>query len=582
MNNTTSLLAKTKKIFINEYYPNSIDNHNNINSAKNYTHHQIFSNLNNNINSNDNINKYLYNNKSNIQMNNEKILNINKSIKEGREKIERILSPIRPEIKKEEISHNEYNINNTMNQLNKIKTSYNINCLQINNEFIQLKNRMNKLILVYNSLYNFKQKLLNKEKELKKKEFNVNKIENEIKMKESIIKNKFGSFNNYINYETENLMNKYKNLKNYYQQRENELFIREEKIKEYEMIIKNIIETKEKQNQEKIKECINVGNSLEKKLENEKEKQIVKDIEIIEKEKENMEKERELLQYEKEQLQKEKMENIKFKKINQNKAKKLKKKEIKINNSANIKNEIYPYFDKNINNTFNSQNREGNINNSYFGNYRKNKTYIKNNKYNRKKLIIPIGLSYKSSRYNFTNPFILNNSNTNNKNDSLFQDSINKNNYSTIRFNEDSISHNYKMNNSYVHDNIYLLKNKSNSNSKRFSKLIPPPSSNYSQRKNKEIRKIDNDTLNLTSNRTLNLETKNKLNLNTTNESSIIGKEEENKSKYLELKSDINETFTEINSKIYETEKALLKIENQERKIKIIKDKLDKKIKNSS
>ena len=45
-----------------------------------------------------------------------------------------------------------------MQQLNKIKTEYNMNCLQINNEFIQLKNKKNKLILVYNSLYNFKQK----------------------------------------------------------------------------------------------------------------------------------------------------------------------------------------------------------------------------------------------------------------------------------------------------------------------------------------------------------------------------------------------------------------------------------------
>ena len=44
----------------------------------------------------------------------------------------------------------------------------------------------------------------------------------------------------------------------------------------------------------------------------------------------------------------------------------------------------------------------------------------------------------------------------------------------------------------------------------------------------------------------------------------------------------VNKSYTEINSKIFETEKALQKIENQERKIKIIKDKLDKKMKNSS
>ena len=89
-------------------------------------------------------------------------MNINKSIKEGKEKIENILSPIRPSIHKEEIDHQEYQINNKVNQLNKIKTMYNMNCLQINNEFLKIKNKKNKLMLVYNSLFNFCQKLLNK------------------------------------------------------------------------------------------------------------------------------------------------------------------------------------------------------------------------------------------------------------------------------------------------------------------------------------------------------------------------------------------------------------------------------------
>ena len=84
------------------------------------------------------------------------------------------------------------------------------------------------------------------------------------------------------------------------------------------------------------------------------------------------------------------------------------------------------------------------------------------------------------------------------------------------------------------------------------------------------------------TNRTMNLEQKNKLVLNTTNESIITGKEDDTKSKYLEIKSDFNETFKDINSKIFEAEKALQKIQNQERKIKIIKDKLDKKAKNQS
>ena len=575
-NNNENLFTRTKNLLINEDNPENIFIKNTFNSYNNYTHHPL--NYDFNVN---NTSNYLLSNKSNIQMNNKRILNINHSLKEGKEKIENILSPIRPEIKKEEIDHNEYQITNTMNQLNKIKTSYNINCLQVNNEFIQIKNKRNKLILVYNSLYNFKQILLNKEKELKKKEQKIKKKENEIKLKESLIKNKFGSFNNYINYETENLMNKFKNLKNYHQKREDELIIREEKIKQYELIIKNIIETKEQQNKEKIKECINLEKSLEKKLEKEKEKQIVQDIEIIEQEKERIEKEKKFLEYEKELIHREKIENLKFKKINQDKAKKLKKKEKEINESAIMMTNKYSYLDKsNVNYTFDSQ---INTNNSYFGNIHNNTSSNKNNKHqSKKKILIPIGLNYKSARYKFVNPFILNNSNKKKKEDSFFHDSNYKNNYSSIRITDDSISQNNKINNSYVHDNIYLLKHKSNSNSKRFSKIIPFPSNPSTSRKIRENKKIENENLNNTTNRTLNLETKSKLNLNTTNESSNMGRDENSKSKYLEIKSNFNEAFKEINSKIFETEKALQKIQNQERKIKIIKDKLDKKNKISS
>ena len=570
MNNDTNLYTKTKEFLNNDDIPedNIIQNTFNTHSITNNT----------NPNSDGKNNQYSYANKSNIQINNERILNLNKLINEGKEKIENTLSPLRPGIKKEEISHNEYQINTTMQQLNKIKTEYNMNCLQINNEFIQLKNKKNKLILVYNSLYNFKQKLLNKEKELKKKEFKVHKKEAEIKMKESLIKNKFGSFNNYINYETENLMNKYKNLKEYHQQREDELYKREEKIKEYEIIVKKILESKIDQNKEKIQECINLGNSIERKLEKEKEEQIVKDIEIIEKEKENIEKEKELLEYEKEKLKKEKLENIKFKKINKNKAKKLKKKENMINNNSKNIIDKYPDYDNN-NNTFDDLVNS----NSFFENAYNYKSFNIDNKYNnRKKFLTPIGLSYNSSRYKVPNPYNFKNSKNKKKEESFFNDSIYKNNYSSIRLNEDSISQNYKINNSYVHDNIFLLKNKSNSNSKNFSKLIPIPSNTNSFRNNKIHQKIDNDNSNIISNRTMNLDLKNKFNLNTTNESSVLEKEEENKSKYIEFKSEFNKSYTEINSKIFETEKALQKIENQERKIKIIKDKLDKKMKNSS
>ncbi len=306
-----------------------------------------------------------------------------------------------------------------------------------------------------------------------------------------------------------------------------------------------------------------MGNSIERKLEKEKEEQIVKDIEIIEKEKENIEKEKELLEYEKEKLKKEKLENIKFKKINKNKAKKLKKKENMINNNSKNIIDKYPDYDNNNNtfdNLFNS--------NSFFENAYNYKSFNIDNKYNnRKKFLTPIGLSYNSSRYKVTNPYNFKKSKNKKKEESFFNDSIYKNNYSSIRLNEDSISQNYKINNSYVHDNIFLLKNKSNSNSKNFSKLIPIPS---------------NTNSNIISNRTMNLDLKNKFNLNTTNESSVLEKEEENKFKYIEFKSEFNKSYTEINSKIFETEKALQKIENQERKIKIIKDKLDKKMKNSS
>ena len=148
--------------------------------------------------------------------------------------------------------------------------------------------------------------------------------------------------------------------------------------------------------------------------------------------------------------------------------------------------------------------------------------------------------------------------------------------------NEDSTSQNYKINNSYVHDNIFLLKNKSDFNSKRFNNLLPISSHNNSSINTKQYKKIENEKLNLISNRTMNLDIKNKFNLNATNENSTINKDEENKSKYLEFKSEFNKTYREINSKIFETEKALQKVENQERKIKIIKDKLDKKTKISS
>ena len=186
-------------------------------------------------------------------------------------------------------------------------------------------------------------------------------------------------------------------------------------------------------------------------------------------------------------------------------------------------------------------------------------------------------MNHHSARYQFPNLHNFNNSKNKKKEDSFFNDSIYKNNFSSIILNEDSTSQNYKINNSYVHDNIFLLKNKSNLNSNKFNNLIPISSHSNSSFNNNTFKKLDNDNLNSISNRTMNLDIKNKLNLNATNENSTINKDEENKSKYLEFKSEFNKTYREINSKIFESEKALQKVENQERKIKFIKDKIDKK-----
>ena len=132
MNNGTNLYTKTKELLKNDDNPD-------VKIIKNTF--STYNSYNPNPNLDTNNNQYSYTNKSNIQINNENILNLNKLINKGKEKIERTLSPLRPEIKKEEISHNEYQINTTMQQLNKIKTEYNMNYLQINNEFIQPKNK---------------------------------------------------------------------------------------------------------------------------------------------------------------------------------------------------------------------------------------------------------------------------------------------------------------------------------------------------------------------------------------------------------------------------------------------------------
>jgi hypothetical protein len=102
--NNSSLFTKTKQLFSlsNNIYPE-----NNI-ITNNYP---SISSINTDQNQkNDNF----YNNKTQLKMNNERISNLNKLIKERKEKIENILTPIRYDINREEIDYNDYQINNTM------------------------------------------------------------------------------------------------------------------------------------------------------------------------------------------------------------------------------------------------------------------------------------------------------------------------------------------------------------------------------------------------------------------------------------------------------------------------------------
>ena len=125
-------------------------------------------------------NNHSYDNKYYLQKNNEKIIKLNKSIQENKNIISNILSPMKADIQKEE---RDFQINSTLNELKNIKSIYNLNTIQLKNDFDKIKTKKNKLLLVYNSLYNFKQKLLNKEKEIIEREKNINKFEINLKTK---------------------------------------------------------------------------------------------------------------------------------------------------------------------------------------------------------------------------------------------------------------------------------------------------------------------------------------------------------------------------------------------------------------
>ena len=593
-----NLYSKTKKIFdtIDEnykYIPN--DKYNSFHPS----HEQ-------NINQN----KYFfkYNSKNNIsslnkdyilKQNNERIIGLNESIKEKKDKIENILSPIRFGEQK-----NENKSRNYLNQLNQIKSVYSMTSEEIQNEIIQLRNKKNKLTLVYNSLYNFKQKLLNKEKEIKEKESKIDKYEKDLKVNENIVKNNLETFNNYINYQTQNLINKFKNIKNYHEQKEKELNMRQQKINEYEMFIKNIIHQKENENKERIIQNINrnIGkvDAQNENEKNEKSEEMKKDIEIIKKEKEKIEKEKELIQLQKEQILYEKEENEKIRKQNDNIAQKLKQKEMYIN-QRNKMLEQYSDIDLNINNMFQTPIRDvcNYDNSTTIDNFYKNNSF---NNYinNKKKSLTPntfhsfkYKISYQNSeinKFNKDDSFISYNNNISNIKNNSVQLKDEKM-YQKVK----SVQKLMKKNkNNYVHDNIYLLKNKMNQtsdNSNLFTKInsfIPTQRRYNSTRLSNENVKGNNnsDFTNRTINLVGNISGNNTTNLfeYSNNKEKSQNLNDENKSKILlELKSnEYNDTCNDINKKIFEAEKALQLVKNQEIKIKMIKNKLDKKMKNSA
>ena len=561
------------------------------NQNKNNKYNINYSSLNkqrinqNNIYNNSN-NNYSLENEFILNESNERILNLNKMIKESKNKIDNLFSPFDADNEKEDIYNEENQITKVIGQLNQIKSIYNLNSIQLQNDLNQMKNKKKRLILVYNSLYNYKQKILKKEKEIKEKEYKINKYETKLKIDEKILKNNFNAFNNYINYKTQNFINKFNNIKNYHEQKEDELNSRESKINEYEMIIKNIITQEENQNKEEIlkKMNINIGkDAIDQGIkEIGKAKEIRNGIEIIEKEKKKIEKEKEIIQLEKEQIQFEKEENEKFKKQNINLAKKLK--EIEMNLNLNYQNQIFdkcPQNECNINNTFHTPFR-GIFNNSSFDIENLN-INNKNNSYERRKWLTPINIHpsrlKKSNSYNID----LNSSFFNNITESK------NNNYAHAQEDEIYSRQKIKKITDYIHDNIYLLNNeinKTNNDSLKYNKINNykvMPKIFYSTRLSKKPKNQVFYNNNLT-NRTINLVDK-------INSNSLINRIEipnikylnrtfndEDKSKSLEINSnDYKETFNDINKKIFKAEKALQLIKSQEKRIKMIKDKLDKR-----
>ena len=573
MNPNLNLYTKTKEILNVSEINQKFKNLNEINYRSLSDNKSLYNNNNNNYYY---LNNYSYDNKSILNKNNEKLFNLNKNIKDDKKIISNILSPMKYDFEKEK---KEYTINTTLNHLKNIQSMYNLNTIKLQNEIINTNNKKKKLLLVYNSLFHFKQKLLNKEKHIKEKEYKINKFENNLKINENILKNNLEAFNNYINYQTHNLINKFKNIKNYHQQKEDELKLREQKINEYEMVIKNIIKRKEEENKEKLIKCGNIGEQIEKKLEiemerilqKEKENQIKKDIELIEKEKEKIIKEKELIEKEKEkiQLEKEKNKNNEIRNIKISKI--LNQKEIDFHKIQSLDNTINSQYQTPI-----RENENINLNNKF------EKLY--NNKYSERKSLTP--MIFHSFKYKISNPYNKNKNKYSNRDDSLFSYNIVSGNNYTSRQIINEKKYPVRKINSYIHDNIYLLKNKYNNKSNRSEKL--KYSKTLTERNNYEYFNNNNNY----SNRTINLvgNSSNKKIIDDNTNSDILNLKnksqslfDKNKSKYLETSTnDNNETYCDINKKIFEVEKVLQLVKIQDKKIQMIKDKLDKKIKNSS
>ena len=147
MNNDTNLYTKTKELLNNDDNPedNIIQNTFNTHSITNNT----------NPNSDGKNNQYSYANKSNIQINNERILNLNKLINEGKEKIENTLSPLKSLIEKGININKKNKEGNTALHLAYLKNYKEIiNILEENGIDTNIRNNNNKLAEEMN--FNFK------------------------------------------------------------------------------------------------------------------------------------------------------------------------------------------------------------------------------------------------------------------------------------------------------------------------------------------------------------------------------------------------------------------------------------------